>query len=941
MLFNSLRVICGTVTLAVFAAYIAAPNAVQRQAQAAELTLVAKQPVASSERRAREQPTVPSEYKELPYVETAPMPTLTAAESLRGYMLFHRPITEPVYPNTHPLPHERLTRLSAFATPGELEPVTLSVFPTRAIRDGRVQVSAFRSATDEIPATAVTVRLVTYWNVGFPRYTSRETYRRLPELLERVTAHSSPAFECQRWWLTIDVPEDAKPGLYRATVRFSVDEFDQAVRIPVDLRVLDFTLRRDPAKHYSVYYNSRNSVQFQGKDEAFIQKATGNEYRAMIDYGIDTVPTLSLQTDDTGKVIVLRDAKELDRMLAVGMKGPVPITAGNVIARIYRDTTPGGERGSHWAITKTPPLEFYERVTEMFKAFEAQRKARGWPAFVCCPLDEVTASQQEFGSRVYKAVQQAGIRTYATKNPLAADAAAYRECVDVWCSQPYSAPYEKIAHQDRYEYWCYPNHNAGEIKDRRVMCKGGRMTYGYGFWRSGYTTLIPWHWAWTPKPDQFDYLRGRRSGCGQRIGDDAEVIPAIYWECFREGRDDARYIYTLQQALWEREGSNAPACRQAVASARSLLQETWNAINVQQKYLADGMWPDDEFNARRWRTAMAIRNLLKHPAQRSGTAPSVLIADPAPKQIEANVSIIERAVDQGNVEFKDLGSENLGEGFVKWRNGTDEGSAELTEKASRDGNRKGLRWRLAIDHEHDGGEGGKYPIGWPRIARSFGNGELDMSKYDYLEIVVRVDSDRDEVADDSTPLGLTITSHAAKRRLIEQTRDLGDRQHVWIPLRYPLKEMMDNAGMGPDPWKSISRLQLFVGESNYRHGCHVTFDIAQARLLRFKSPMIANLEAPRFVLLPRTQLPIMFEVMGIGTVKPGSHRIKASVVNQQGKVIAKIDQDLAASKMLVLDASTLTPGTCRLKAEVVTAGGTLCSEADCSFEALPGPLSVR
>jgi hypothetical protein len=23
------------------------------------------------------------------------------------------------------------------------------------------------------------------------------------------------------------------------------------------------------------------------------------------------------------------------------------------------------------------------------------------------------------------------------------------------------------------------------------------MTYGFGFWRSGYTTLIPWHWNWT------------------------------------------------------------------------------------------------------------------------------------------------------------------------------------------------------------------------------------------------------------------------------------------------------------------------------------------------------------------------------------------------------------------------------------------------------------
>ena len=57
------------------------------------------------------------------------------------------------------------------------------------------------------------------------------------------------------------------------------------------------------------------------------------------------------------------------------------------------------------------------------------------------------------------------------------------------------------------------------------------MTYGFGCWRSGYTTLIPWHWAWTMRPDPFDYLRTTSSGAGQRIDENGEVIPAVYWEC--------------------------------------------------------------------------------------------------------------------------------------------------------------------------------------------------------------------------------------------------------------------------------------------------------------------------------------------------------------------------------------------------------------------------
>src|SRR5690606_32794725 len=151
------------------------------------------------------------------------------------------------------------------------------------------------------------------------------------------------------------------------------------------------------------------------------------------------------------------------------------------------------------------------------------------------------------------------------------------------------------------------------------------MTYGFGFWKSGYTTLIPWNWNWTPAPDQFDYLRGSHSGCGQRIGEDGEVIPAVCWDCFREGRADARCTYALQEAIVERESSNAPACLKLVREGKSLLQETWDAINVQQRYLDEGMWHSEEFNARRWRIALMIAALLEYPPVDDAVAPSVLV----------------------------------------------------------------------------------------------------------------------------------------------------------------------------------------------------------------------------------------------------------------------------------------------------------------------------
>lgn len=894
--------------------------------------LVPKPADSSAERRARTQPTAPESAKEVPFVETAPEPVLTELEKQRGYVLFQRALTESVYPNTRPLPHERTQALVAFATPGEFEPLTFALYPTRPLQNLKVRVSPLTSPLGEIAADRIDVRLATYWNVGYPAYTTVNTYRRVPELLERVTVHTSPAGECQRYWLTVHVPDDAKPGLYRGTVTIWDDGFGQATEIPLALRVFGFRLQKDPHKRFSAYFYTRSKALYKGRDAAFIRRAADKDYQAMADFGLDMLPTLSLSCED-GQRIVLKDAGELDRMLAAGLKGPAPVTADSVIARIYRDTTPGGNHGKHWRIDPMPPPAFYARVTELFRAFEAERKAKGWPEFVCCPIDEVDAAFKEFGVGVYAAVKAAGVRTYATKDPLGADAADYAPHLDVWCSQPYSMPYERIVSQSRQEYWCYPNHNACEIKDRRTMCKGGRMTYGFGLWRSGYTTLIPWHWSWPSEPDPFDYLRGRFSGCGQRVDDDGEVIPAVYWSCFREGYDDGRYLYTLQQAIVEREASKDPACLAAVSEGRRLLQETWDAIRVQPKYLADGMWPSEEFDAIRWRLAAQTARLLEYPAAGKAVAPSVLVAAPAqPKPVADSPSPYEKAGRSGSLETLDLG-----DNFTDWKNSTAEGKTEVTEAARHRG-KIGLRWSVGIDHKNDGGEGGTYPVGWPRLGRVFKPGQLDMSRFDTLEFWIRIDSSRDEVSDDHTPIGLSISSHNKKTSLYSTTVDLGGEQRVWFPLRFSVKQMMAAADAGTEPWKSVSRMQLHLSESSYAHGTRLVFDLGEVSLLRLKAPVIEGMDAPRHVLLPRGTLAFTFSVIGAGAVVNGSHSVTAALVGTDSAVSAKARQDLAEPHRMALPLAAIKPGNYTLRLTIRDAEGRTASESAQPVTMHAGPL---
>jgi hypothetical protein len=746
-----------------------------------------------------------------------------------------------------------------------------------------------------------------------------------------VTVHSSPAGECQRYWLTVHVPDDAKAGLYRGSVWVWDDGFDQAVEIPLALRVLNFKLQKDPQKHFSVYYSVRDTVTYKGRSEEFIRRATENDYRTMVEYGLDMIPTFYLSYEN-GKV-GLHNAGELERMLQAGLNGPVPVCGDRVIGGIYRETTPKGKTQSHWRVEPLPPAAFYDRITAALRDFEKDRTARGWPEFIYCPVDEVDSESKEFGGKVYAAVKAAGVRTYATKDPVNIDAADYAPCIDIWCSQPYSVPYDRIVSQKRFEYWCYPNHNACEIKDPLTMCKGGRMTYGFGLWRSGYTTLIPWHWSWACEPDPFDYLRGRYSGCGQRVADDGEVIPAIYWSCFREGYDDARYVYTLQQAIVERENSSDPACQAAVRDGQQLLQATWDGIRVQQKYLAEGMWPSEEFNALRWRIAKQIERLLRYSASAKATAPSVLVARTAFSQPAEPPSAYEIAAKAGTLDRLDLGKD-----FKPWRNGTAEGKITFPEEAKQSPNQPAMRWTVVIDHNHDGGEGGNYPIGWPRISLDFKPGELDMSQYDTLEFWIRIDSNRDEVADDRTPIGITFSSQRMKGTLCEVPVDLGGQQHVWLPVRLVVKDLSASAKAAPDSWKTISRIQIFLSEANYRDGTRLVFDIGEASLARLTSPVIAGTDAPNDLLLPRKTLGFNFDVIGLKAVTKGSHTVTAAVEGNTGAVLAEHRQDLSAPHRMAISLPTLQPGPYALRLTIVDAAGKQCSAWTQPLTAIAGPL---
>jgi hypothetical protein len=180
--------------------------------------------------------------------------------------------------------------------------------------------------------------------------------------------------------------------------------------------------------------------------------------------------------------------------------------------------------------------------------------------------------------------------------------------VDVWCCQPFVFGEEKIcrlSREKKIEFWCYPNHISGENDHTPV--RGARMTWGFGFWKSGFRTLIPWIYQ-ASSGDPWNYLDSTSMDFFNRSTPEGEPIPVTLWEAYREGIDDGRYVYTLRELIAQNEKRGGRAAELA-AEAKKELQFVWDSIEVQEKYKYDGLWSGADFDAYRWLLASKILTL--------------------------------------------------------------------------------------------------------------------------------------------------------------------------------------------------------------------------------------------------------------------------------------------------------------------------------------------
>lgn len=421
----------------------------------------------------------------------------------------------------------------------------------------------------------------------------------------------------------------------------------------------------------------------------------------------------------------------------------------------------------------------------------------------------------------------------------------------LWTTGPISTSIliKEVKESNRAEYWCYPNHVAYEIKDSRTMCKGGRMTYGFGLWRSGCHFLVPWIWS---SPREWHLAPGTSAG-GNCLTDDADVIMTIYWECFRTGIYDGQYLYTLQDAIVRRENSADPEVRELTRKGRVLLQEIWDSIEFRPKYLAEGMWPDSEFDARCYEMAQMIAALSRYPETSSAVAPSVIVNDSASDEMEDFIRICDAGRRNGALQEIALMDST---GIRRWKSMDLEGKVGYELER----NQPVLVWDIHVDHKVDGEnpDDPKYPIGWPRLRIEWKKTGFDLSKYHFLSFYLRVDSNRDGMYAADWPFSISMFNGEKGRRFPSYAwparREPGSWQHVLLPLSelryaYPAKA------------PGIIWFQFATSEFEYQHGDALKFRFRDLRFMRLTRPILSRMEVPA-VVLPGQLIQCSFRIMG-------------------------------------------------------------------------------
>lgn len=488
----------------------------------------------------REPLDVPLENPDAERLDVTP----SAAEIARGYLLWQRESFRYVYPNSAPSAGELVTALSLRMAAGEYEPLTLSLRALQSLDPVTISVSAL-SGPATLPAPEL--RLVR----SVPRLNADgDAYEMKPRLLDTLAPIAIAGGSAQRYWMTLRTEVDTPPGQYGGTITIETQHGQQ--QFPLHVEVLPFALTERPDREYGLMmdyaFQEMTAQDLTDAERAMVYENGVDYYRSFKQHGLTTVfphsPFVFSRLPDGSP-----DLRDLQAALAaydeVDFSGPFFYYCGHLVQSSKPDWA-GSSLGFDAAYHPALIQEIADQARDTIPTL-AQTEFY-WMAGDEIHDDHGGPDRQAITRLLMETLWTLGEKTTTTANADIDWPIDIKLVKKEWGAEPQNG----VA-------WQYPNKQTitpDSVDDPAKL----RNEFGLAHLSTDYVGIIPWTFQTSQNANgdpftDIDTSRGAPEVMLAYPGLDGPT-PTPEYEAMREGIDDGRYGWALEQRIATAKASN-------------------------------------------------------------------------------------------------------------------------------------------------------------------------------------------------------------------------------------------------------------------------------------------------------------------------------------------------------------------------------------------------
>ena len=423
--------------------------------------------------------------------------------------------------STTPRPEQISDAISIFAAPGEYEPATFSIRALQEFKTVQVELAGDLEGQKgaKIPKAAVEIRLVDPFESW-----SKIKYEQFLLKKNRVDI---PTGITRRFWLTIHVPENTKPGIYSTKIAITapVTEVGPDLGRLMTLKNLTYEVEVLPIKLLPardtgmVFFMYHNTGYFPA--ELVTEEYQKRVFEDMREHGLTTATVYLYPVVDGTFTLTGRQEKHLGFSPTMNLLEETGLIAPGLPV-IWLGAESYGE--------------------EVWKTILEEGKKQNWPELIFYAVDEPGTEERNRQVRAFMQKFNAFRRKYPECKVRVTTALGSSRGIqtvghyyDLWiaCMAQETGESAVIAdaRMQKKELWIY------DCMLAPVAAETNRYYFGVWAWISGVKGCS--HWAYFDGAPSLSYVYPSQD----------EIIPTIGWEAIREGIDDYRYLTTLKKIM--------------------------------------------------------------------------------------------------------------------------------------------------------------------------------------------------------------------------------------------------------------------------------------------------------------------------------------------------------------------------------------------------------